>query len=251
MTEERKQELRRLLEEAMGSLVARSHLGQRSSLSVDEYGRRLRERWASYSEESRSVLDFGPQIACDETKSKLRGFIRSELGQFINEDNILSASYYVLGGSSAGFHLDRLLDQLLKITIARGIEEAVLAFDNCTKDIPASIQCAALLEGIKLEAAIQVFEGMQLIPVPDSPSVHPCYLPRIFLRGISEDFFFSQTVLIIDYSISPMFRKPILPAAFRSEFDRQKEPFCVEVRAEIFLTLMRQISFRHSVKHYL
>ena len=235
MNEERKQELRRLLAEALESLEIRNTFRDGPSLSVDEYGKHLRERWVSYSEESRSVRDVRPEITSDETKSKIRGLIRLELGQFINEDNILSANNYVLGGRSDGFHLDRLSDQLLKITIVRGIEEAVLAFDSCTKDTPASIQCVALLEGIKLEAAIQVFEGMQLIPVPDSPSVRPCYLPRIPLRGISEDIFFSQTVLIIDYSISPMFHKPILPAAFRSEFDRQKEPFCVEVRGRDFL----------------
>ena len=65
--------------------------------------------------------------------------------------------------------------------------------------------------------------------------MRPCYLPRTPLRGISDDFFFSKTLLIIDYSISPMFHKPILPALFRSEFDHQKEPFRVEVCGGNFL----------------
>ena len=75
MTEERKQELRRLLEEAMESLEIQSSLGQQSSFSADEYRKHLRECWTSYSEESRSVLDFRPEIVSDEAKSKLRGFI--------------------------------------------------------------------------------------------------------------------------------------------------------------------------------
>ena len=100
MTDEKKQELRQLLEEAMGSLGIL--LWTRGSLSVAEYGKQLRERWASYSAESKSVYDFTPNIVSEKTKLKLRAFIRSELEQFINEDRILSATYYVMGGSSKG-----------------------------------------------------------------------------------------------------------------------------------------------------
>ena len=223
MTDEKKQELRQLLEEAKGSLGIL--LWSRGSLSVSEYGKQLRERWASYSAESKSVYDFTPNIVSEKTKLKLRAFIRSELEQFINEDRILSATYYVMGGSSEGAHLNSLLTQLLRITIGWGIEEAVLAFDGCTKNTHASMQCVALLEGIKLEEAIQAFKGVRLVPVPDSPSVSPSYLPRIPFRGISEDFYYSQTLLIIDYTISPMFHKPVLPPVAQSE----KELFRIEV----------------------
>ena len=196
------------------------------SLSVAEYGEQLRERWAFYSAESRSVKDFSPVIVIDETTLKLHALIKSELGQFINEDRIVTAISYAMGGSSEGVHLNSFLTQLLRITIAQGTEEAVLAFDRCTKDTHASIQCAALLEGIKIEEAIQVFEGVRLVPVPDSPSVSLPYLPPIPPRGISEEFYYSQTLLIIDYIISPMFHKPVHPPVFQSE----KELFRIEVR---------------------
>ena len=223
MTDKKKQELRQLLEEAMGSLGIL--LWTRGSLSVSKYGKQLRERWASYSAESKSVYDFTPNIVSEKTKLKLRAFIRSELEQFINEDRILSATYYVMGGSSEGAHLNSLLTQLLRITIGWGIEEAVLAFDGCTKNTHASMQCVALLEGIKIEEAIQAFKGVRLVPVPDSPSVCSSYLPRIPFHGISEDFYYSQTLLIIDYTISPMFHKPVLPPVAQSE----KELFRIEV----------------------
>ena len=161
-----------------------------------------------------------------ETRLKLHAFIKSELGQFINEDRIVTAISYAMGGSSVGIHLNDFLTQLLRITIARGIEEAVLAFERCTKDTHASMQCVVLLEGIKIEEAIKAFEGVRLVPVPDSPSVSPSYLPRIPLRGISEDFYYSQTLLIIDYTISPMFHKPVLPPVFLHD----KELFRIEVR---------------------
>ena len=190
MTDEKKQELRQLLQKVMESVKIVSR--DRGSLPVAEYGKQLRERWASYSAESISVKDFSLVIVIDETTLKLHAFIKSELGQFINEDRIVSAISYAMGGSSVGIHLNDFLTQLLRITIARGIEEAVLAFERCTKDTHASMQCVVLLEGIKIEEAIKAFEGVRLVPVPDSPSVSPSYLPRIPLRGISEDFYYSQ-----------------------------------------------------------
>ncbi len=224
MDEKRKQELRQLLQKIMESVEIVSQDG--GSLPVTEYGAQLRERWASYSAESRLVKDFSPSIVIDETALKLHAFIKSELGQFINEDRIVTAISYAMGGSSEGVHLNSFLTQLLKIAIARGTEEAVLAFDRCTKDTHVSIQCVALLEGIKIEEAIQVFEGVRLVPVPDSPSVSLPYLPPIPPRGISEEFYYSQTLLIIDYIISPMFHKPVHPPVFLHE----KELFRIEVR---------------------
>ena len=223
MTDEKKQELRQLLQKVMESVKIVSR--DRGSLPVAEYGKQLRERWASYSAESISVKDFSPSIVIDETILKLRALIRSELEQFINEDGIVSATDYVRGGFSDGLDPNSFLFQLLKITIARGIEEAVLTFDKCTKDTHTSMQCVALLEGIKLEEAIQVFEGVRLVPVPDSPSVCSSYLPRVALRGISENFYYSQTLLIIDYTISPIFHKPVLPRVAQ----REKELFRIEV----------------------
>ena len=66
MTDEKKQELRQLLEEAKGSLGI--PLWSRGSLSVSEYGKQLRERWASYSAESKSVYDFTPNIVSKKKK---------------------------------------------------------------------------------------------------------------------------------------------------------------------------------------
>ena len=226
MNKKRKQELRQLLHDRMANLriVGRDH---GSSLSLPEYGEQLRERWSSYSAESKSVWDFSPSIVNDETTLKLQALIKSELGEFIVEDRIVTAISYTMGGSSEGVHLTSFLIQLLKIAIARGIEEAVLAFDAaCTQGTHASIQCAALLEGIKLEKEMPLFGGVRLVPIPDSPSVSLPYLPPIPPRGISEEFYYSQTLLIIDYIISPMFHKPVRPPVFQSE----KELFRVEVR---------------------
>ncbi len=238
MTEERKQELRELLKEATKSLVIRLGSYQppllrdvyRKELPVEIYRKCLQERWPSYSEISKSILyDYRTDVVIGTTTSKLLDFIRVELSQFINEDRILHASF-VLGGTGDGFHLDRILQSLLKNTIARGIDEAVLSFDRCTKNTQIVFHRATLLEGIKLETSIQLFEGIRLVPIPDSQSDLPYYLPRMSLLGFLEKSFFSQTLLIIDYSVSPIFHKPSLTAAATSdEHHRQKDRFQVEV----------------------
>ncbi len=212
MTEERKQELRRLLEEAMESLeVLRS--GTESSLvAVEVYREHLQRRWTSYSENVRSALvSFTPNIVSKTTKAKLLGFIRKEFAQFIYEDKIQSASFFKKGGPYDGFPLDWLLQQLLRITIAWGIEEAVLRVDRCTEENSGSFQHFALLEGIRLNAEIPVYKGMRLVPLSDAASYLQRYLPTYFIgtAGMPEDTLHSKTMLVIDCSVSPIFHKPL------------------------------------------
>ena len=223
MTEESKQELRQLLPQVMNSLRITSRDGD--SISLAEYGKLLRERWTSYSAQSSSVRDFSLSIVIDETTLKILAIFKSELGKFINNERIVAAISYAMGGSSEGGRTNSILTQLLKIAIARGIEQAVLAIDRCTKDTHANMNHVALLEGIKIDEAIQAFDGVRLVPVQDSQSVCQSYLPPRSVSGISEDFFYSHTLLIIDYTISPMFRTPVLPPVFLSE----KALFRIEV----------------------
>ena len=235
MTEEKKRELAKLLEEAMGSLEIRSLSGDRALMCLEVYTEHLRKCWASYSKESKKVVfRFRPRIVSEAIRSKLLDFIQEELGQFIHEDKMLSAAFYVLGGTSDGFYLDELLEQLLRIAIARGVDEAVSAFDKCTEEESGSYKVIALLKGMTLEEEKQVFEGIQLIPLPDFPSELPSYLPYTLHRGMSEDYFCSKTLLVINYSISPIFHKPVLLATTSDEWNSQKERFQVEVKGGKF-----------------
>ena len=239
MTEESKQELRQLLKEATApkNLKIRPCSGNRSqlpSVDVNKYRTYLREHWTSYSESSLWILrNFDPQIANEDTKSKLLDFIRVEFAQFIHEDRILSASHFLLGGFSDGFPLDTLLDQLLKIAIAHGIEGAVLTFDRGTEDRQGSFQYMALLEGIRIKTEIQVFEGIRLVPLPNSTSELPYYLPNVS-HDIPEDFFFGKTMLIVDCSISPIFHKPFLASTMEEYEKREKRTFRVKINSKDF-----------------
>ncbi len=244
MTEERKQELRQLLQEAMENLEIRQRSSSHSqSLSMDTHRYRslLQQYWTSYSESALSIVrNYEPHIVSGGTKLKLLDFIRVEFAPFIDEDEILSASLFLIGGVSDGFpprfSLDYLLIQLLKITIAYGIEEASSTFDKCTKETQGSFQDIALLEGIKLASEIQVFDGIRLIPLPNSTSELPYYL-RNHLHDVPKDFFSGKTLLVVDYSVSPIFHKPFRASTMQEYEDQLNRIFRAEIDSKDFPNL--------------
>ena len=238
MNDKRKQELTELLNEAMDSLEIRSVSGDWSLMCTDEYTEHLRKHWTSYSMDSKAIVfRFRPRIVNESTRSKLLDFMREELGQSISEDKLLTATFFVLGGHSDGIYLSELLEQFLRIAIALGADAAISAFDKCTEEESGSYKVIALLKGITLEEEKQVFEGIQLIPLPDSVSELPSYLPYTVHRGMSEDYFCSRTLLVINYSISPIFHKPVLLATTSDEFNSQKARFQTEVKGGQFPNL--------------
>ena len=104
-------------------------------------------------------------------KPKLLDFIREALKEFIHEDRIESVSSVIIGNRPPnGYPLEDLQNKLLKIARDRGVEAAVSAFDRCTTDPQASFQYWALLEGICVEEETQIFDGVRLVPPPDTLS---------------------------------------------------------------------------------
>ena len=246
MTEKRKQELKQLLHEAMENLEIRPYGGfDGLSITSDQYKWHLQQAWSSYSKNSLWIVQHFTVNISENTKSKLLNFIKTELEPFIHEDKILSASIFVfnrgVGGiewrssQTDGDHLNRFLEQLLKIAIFRGIERAASDFEKCTKKIEGSFQAIALLTGITSEAEIQVFDGVRLIPLSNSTGA----LPRCWggLSNPNQDSS-EKMLLVIDYSIFPIFHNPFLPTTTEDEWqdkwDMQKDRFRFEVKNREF-----------------
>ena len=224
MNEERKQELKQLLNEAMASLEIRRTGTDPALLPVDVYREHLQQCWASCAIESLSVLiRFKPNVVSETTKSKLLDFLREELAPFIHKDKIVSTSYVIEDRAADKFnltilesqtlHLNRLLEHLLKIAIARGIKGAVSVFGkcNCIEGTYDFFQHVALLEGIRLEAGIQVFEGIQLVPFSSSELLS--YLPSlsIFPSDLTTNSSRGKALLLTDHPVFSIFHKPSLP----------------------------------------
>ena len=221
MTEERKQELRLLLEKAMASLKIKTRFSNTPKLpamEVDSYKWHLQQSWTSYSEHSLRMVNHYKLGIDSGIQSKLLEFMRKELDPFIHEDKILSATFYLFGGDRHGIPLDSFLEQLLRIAIVRGTEGAVSNFEKSTKETRGSFQAIALIKGIKLEAEIQAFEGIHLAPLPNSESKFPVHFGSIINPG-SANSYLGKTVIVIDYSIFPIFHKPFSLAKTPGESD--------------------------------
>ena len=234
MTEEKKQKLRQLLHEALENLEIRLSSANRPQLppiiNTDEYRHILQQDWILGSDDNFSspVLRYEPYIVDESTKLKLLDFVREEFASFIHEDQIQSAYFFMGGGSPNGYPLDFLLKQLLKIAIAFGEVRATSDFDRCTENTSGSFEYRAILEGIKVENEITLFEGMQIVPLPDSTSELRRYLPLDFDLHVRLQDFLGKALLVINTSVSPIFCKPF-PEVFRKEFHPDHLPFRAEV----------------------
>ncbi len=211
MTEGKKHELTQLLHEAMECLeIQLRYNPPLPSIDIDTYKWHLRKSWTSISPNSEwFVGNFKPETNSD-IKSKLLDFISSELDPFIHEGRISTGYFYLLCvlTHKDRFELDELLEKLLNIAIFGGIETAVSAFEKCvSEDASTSFKSITLLEGITLETEIPVFEGIRLVPIEASSNL-PRYLGS--LPSNSGADFYWKTMLVIDYSISPIFQKPSL-----------------------------------------
>ena len=224
MTEERKQELSQLLEEATKKENWEIRYGSIPvSLPPDLYARYLEERWTYYGVDFLSFWlspRITPEIVDKTIESKLRNFIREELSQFIYHKDILRATYLIEDRSHlcrfGGHRIQQFgfIKRLLEIAIVRGIKESVSVFDRCScpEGVSGVFQHVVLLGGIKLEKTIEVFEGVRLTPLPSleiSQEVmqHLTGFPRD--AYVDEELsFYGKTLFVIDRPGFSMFHSP-------------------------------------------
>ena len=223
MTERRKQELRRLLEEARGRLEVHP-------LPEDVYRRYLQERWKYFGLDRFSPFWIQPtlDIGSETTKSRLLEFIRDALAQFLGDDGdtISVANYFIERHSTNQPRLNRvddtprtidvafILKRLVEISLVRGLDHAVSVFDECSRPggSHVSFQCVSHVKGLTLKADTEVCRGIRLVPLLDSgisAEVIACY-PDFPYFSFSYEFpnFFDQTLLVIDRPGFTIFHKP-------------------------------------------
>ncbi|MCY4569018.1 MAG: HEPN domain-containing protein [Candidatus Poribacteria bacterium] len=224
MTEERKEELRQLLEEAMRTVVIEAPEGY-EPISVDTYKKHLMSLRKQYRPDLTSLTRsyYHPKIHNEAIKSKLLEFIIAEFKGFINEEHgnwIQPASYGIgNGGSDAGQPVEMLLRKLLQIAIAGGEQRAIVAFEKSIGETKGSFRRIILLQGLGTHpedshklTEIQICEGVRLIYLPYDPQKLPPYL---FDHGFSSlhfqsnpGIFMGKAIIVIDCEVSPLFIKP-------------------------------------------
>ena len=230
MTEKRKQELRRLLEEAKGSLEVRHDYDAARPFPEDLYGKYLQERWEHFGLDRFSPSWIQPtlDIGSEPVKSRLLKFIREELAQFlgVDGDSITVAVYFIEHHSTNGPRLNRvddllrtidvdfILTRLLDIALVRGVEQAVSVFDICSRPEGSSciFQRISVVKGLSLKRDIEVSRGIRLVPMPDSGISDKVldYLPTFPRTAFRYEFpnFHKNTLLAIDCPGLSIFHKP-------------------------------------------
>ena len=264
MTEERKQELRQLLEEAMGSLEIRQEFGGRLSLPVDVYRRYLQECWRYFGLDCFHPFWIRPtlHVSREDTKSRLLNYINEELAPYIANDIISVASYLIESTATERprvypfdnprVQLDIILRRLLEISLVRGIERALIVFDRFSRPegVHGFLQDVSIVEGLKLKTDIEVFKGIRLVPLlgtgisAEVLRYFPGFPVYAFVDQTSN--FFGQTLLVIDRPGFSVFHKPGRNQGFSRGLPVDNLPFQVGELEAKFRNLGEVNSFQES-----
>ena len=240
MTEERKEELIQLLNEAMQSVIIEGPEGD-EPISVEKYRECAKAFRESYRPDLSSILlSYRPNIQDETVKSKLFNFIKEELADYIlqNESagppwtySICPANLAIRGTNILPCSLEWLLEKLLEIRIASGTDRAILALDKCTRETSGTFQKIVLLQGPRLnprlesetenKREIRISDGIRIVLFSLNASEFPPYLfdwnfSRM-LKSAGPSVFRQKSVLIIDHTVSPLFCKS--PTENRNQFE--------------------------------
>lgn len=156
MTDERKEELRQLLEEARQSIVIEVPEGY-DPISFEKYRECVKAFRKSYRPDLSFILFYyTPNIANEAVKSKLFDFIKEELADYILHKesaeppwtySICPAKIAIRGANMFIASLNSLLEKLLEICIASGADKAISVLDKCTRETSGTFQEIVLLQG--------------------------------------------------------------------------------------------------------
>lgn len=215
MTENRKEELEQLLHEAIANLEVQYISEPRSLVpplprSVHEYQTFLQQEHISLDNYS-IISECVPYIANRNTHAKLFNFLREEFSGFLMNGSCIISNPNQIGGLQ-GTTLDILGRQLLKMALTFGVEKAIILAGECIKHNRGNFQRVICLEGIRIDSKIEIeiFRGVRLISVPNAISELPHHLQHLYevvhrSSFINEIDFFGKTMLVIDYTTSPIF----------------------------------------------
>ncbi len=213
-------ELDSLLSEALQSVTIRS--GPSHQLSFEQY-RQLLERCRSVFDPERSgwVSEFRPEITQIEAKERVLEFVNRELENYVRDGRILSATIAFAGGLSSGSPVEDVLRNLLRRALVDGPSRAAQAFLDCTTNSSCNFYQFFLLTGVRIPAPVEVFDGIRLMPLPESTSELPPHLPFLSaepdsFRVISLKDLLGKTLVRVEFEVSPIFHRPAESYTFES-----------------------------------
>ena len=217
-------ELEGLLSAALKNLTIRR--GASETFSVPQLRLFLQKCRTNYdSNLSRLISWCKLEIIHVEVKDQLLEFVNRQLANHVRSGKIHSATIAFAGGLSSGSPIEDVAQNLLRRTVVDGPEKAAQAFDNCTTNSSCSFYEFFLITGVSIPAAFQVFDGITLVPLPESASELPPHLPNIPTEPdryspISVNDLLGRTLVQVEFEVSPIFHKPAETYTFSSGPDQ-------------------------------
>ena len=205
-------ELEGLLSEALAKVIVQR--GQSEQISLADYRRMLTKCRSAYEPNARiGIFLFRPEMVQSEVKERVFEFVGCELRDYIRDGRIYSATIAFAGGLGGGSPIEDVVRNLIRRTIIDGPTMAAQAFVECTLISSCKFYRFFLITGISIPEAIEVFDGITLIPVPDSADELPPHLPIIIPEpdrphAISPSDLLGRTLVRVEYRVSPIFHRP-------------------------------------------
>ena len=226
-------ELENLLSEALQSVTIR--LGQTEQLSPPQFAELLQRGRSVYDPNVKfAISSSNAEISKIEVKKRALGFVNRELGSYVRDGKIHSATVAFSGGLISGSPVENILQNLLKRAIVDGPSNAAQAFVDSTTNSSCNFYQFFLLTGIRIPEPVEVFEGVTLMPLPESTSELPPYLPFIpdgadRSHPISLSDLPTKTLVRVEYEITPIFHRPAESYTFDSGPDQH---FSVKLKGQ-------------------
>ena len=207
-----KRELEALLAEALTKVTIQ--YGQAQQLSLVRFRAHLQNCRSVYSPDEKFLVSSSrPEITSAEVKQKILDIMNRELADFIREGKIHAATIAFAGGMSDGSPVEKLLRNLLMRAIVDGPGKAAQAFADCQTNSSFIFHQFFLITGVSIPKPVEIFDGITLIPLPESASKLPPYIPYIRaesdrFRSISIKDILGKTLVRVENEVSPIFHKP-------------------------------------------
>ena len=205
-------DLEALLAQALQSVTIQ--YGQSQQMSRAQFRALLQQCRSVYSPEQRHIVESSrPEITSTVVKQKVMEIVNRELADHIRGGKIHSATKAYGGEMTRGSPVEDLLRNLLIRAIVDGPGKATQAFAECTTKSSCTFYRFFLLTGVIVQEQVEIFDGILLIPLPESTAHLPHYIPYIhteskqyFANSVSD--FLGKSVVRVEYEVSPIFHRP-------------------------------------------
>ena len=208
------EELETLLRESLPFVVLHSRSGD--YMSTADYQQSLRSVRSKYEPQLRDrISSLVPELEDDRLRGALLNFLTTEMMDYLHEGRLRAAGDILRRHGSGGAPIDLVLRNILRRALADGETTSAQAFTDCISTSSCTFSEFFALPGLQVDGILDIFDGVQLVPLSSDPNQLPAYLPRddmypIFVRRAGEvvtGIPWVRTLLRVDYDVSPIFVK--------------------------------------------